>query len=47
MEEMVLSGEEGVGNGEKCPQVSVSKKPWLQDKHWGTSAHWICSRLWI
>jgi len=27
MAEMALSGEEGVGNGEKFPQVSMLKKP--------------------
>jgi len=41
-----LSGEEGVGNGgTMAPQVSVSKKPWFQDKLWGTLAHWIWPRL--
>ena len=31
--------------GTMAPQVSVSKKPWFQDKLWGTLAHWIWPRL--
>ena len=28
-----------------APQVSVLRKPWFKDKHWGSLAHWIWPRL--
>jgi len=47
MAEMALSGEEDVGDGTQLPPSTCIKKPWFQDKHWGTSAHWIWPRLWV
>jgi len=34
-EEVALAGEEGGGIGGKLPP-SMLKKPWFQNKHWGT-----------
>jgi len=38
---MVLVERKVWGLGTTAPNVSMLKKPWFQDKHWGASAHWI------
>jgi len=45
MGKMALPGEEGAGTGVKLPPSECVKKPWFQDKRWGTLAHWIWPRM--